>query len=137
MIAGQDPLLQLTCRSASRGAIPFALIQVHRDQNPKQALATLEKSHERVWHSQLQAAVHHRRGELDAEIRALERAVGGSSSPLLQANVARALEAAGKKDDARVVSDHVRRNLLAFDQRKPYEHPLMTPGRALAYLATK
>jgi hypothetical protein len=42
-----------------------------------------------------------------------------------------ALTDAGGTDPA--IADQVRERLMAFDQRRPQEHPLMTPGRALAW----
>jgi Tetratricopeptide repeat len=136
-IDGFQQLGQLPPSVANALTYLGGLLSVSANQTPTRALHTLDKSADTVWHSQLEAALHHRRGELDAETRALERAVRSSKSPLLQASVARALEAAGNKPGSAKVAAYVRKQLLAFDQRRPHEHPLMTPGRAMAFVATK
>ena len=112
------------------------LLKVDNNQAPVRELTTLAKSSDTVWHNRLLAAMHQRRGELAEATAALERAVSGTSHPMLQANAARALNAAGQTAAAAKIATFVRAELLAFDQRKPREHPLMSPGRALAYLAT-
>lgn len=134
-IGGFQQLGQLPPAFANVLTYLGGLLSIAANETPTRALATLEKSHDTVWHNQLQAALHHHRGELDAETKALERAVDSSRSSLLQASVARALDTAGKKSDAHKVSAHIRKTLLSFDQRQLYQHPLMTPGRAMAFLA--
>jgi tetratricopeptide (TPR) repeat protein len=108
------------------------------DQKPtKRALATLQKSHDTVLHGQLQAAVFRHAGQLKAETAALRRVLASSSDTLSYASYARALSDAGEQEMATKTTDYIRRRLLAFNQRAPYDHPLMTPGRAMAYLSIR
>jgi tetratricopeptide (TPR) repeat protein len=113
------------------------LADVLRKESPRRALATLEKSTDPVLHGQLLAAMHHRSGELRAETAALQRVLSRSEDALAFVNYARALAAAGKTGKSKEMTDYVRQRLLSFNQRTPHDHPLMTPGRAMAYLATK
>ena len=136
-IAGFQELGQLPPAFANVMTYLGGLVAVQRGGKAVKALATLVKATDTVWHSQLTAAVHHRRGELSAETRALRRAVLSSAHPLLYATFARVLDAAGKHDESRKLSAFVRKTLLSFDQRWPREHPLMTPGRAMAFLAAR
>ncbi|MCA8955507.1 MAG: hypothetical protein KDC87_05500 [Planctomycetes bacterium] len=124
---------------AFANAVTFlgGLLDVQRGSDVRAALATLEKSTDSVWHSQLLAANHHRRGELRDEAAALQRAAQASGTALVHASYARVLATAGQQDLAQQWSTRVQQLLLSFDQRAPRDHPLMTPGRALAYLATK
>jgi len=110
---------------------------VLRKEPTSQALATLEKSHDTVLHGQLQAAVFRRSGHLKAETAALKRVLSSSADPLAYASYARALHNAGRREQSTQMIIYIRQRLLSFNQRSPHEHPLMTPGRAMAYLATR
>ena len=113
------------------------LLDITRGRRPARALATLVKSTDSVLHGQLLAATHRRFGELMAETAAWEHVVARSDRPLSYVSYARALSAAGRTDKSQEMIDYVRRRLLAFDPRQPIDHPLMTPGRAMAFLATQ
>ena len=113
------------------------MLAVLREQPTARALATLEKSHDTVLHGQLQAAIFRHSGQLQAETAALKRVLSSTESSLAYASYARALQNAGEREKSTQTIDFLRRRLLSFNQRTPHDHPLMTPGRAMAYLATR
>ena len=57
---------------------------------------------------------------------------------LLEALVAlaRALQALGRGDGASRLLDDVRKRIVRIDLRRPWGHPLFSPGRAWAYVAS-
>lgn len=121
-----------------RAALTYlgGLVTVAQNQKPDAAQAVLTKGGRETWSQQLAAANHRRRGELREEALALERAMGGTSDPLVLASYARVLLAAGEREKSERIAKELHRRLVSFDQRQPRQHPLMSPTRAMAYVAT-
>jgi len=130
----QLPRLPPTFRSAL--TYLGGLVTVAQNRSPKAAQAVLTKGGREIWSQQLAAANHRRRGELREEARALQRAMGGTSDPLVLASYARVLLAAGEREKSERIASDLHRGLVSFDQRQPRDHPLMSPARAMAYVAT-
>lgn len=124
--------------STFRAALTYlgGLVTVARNQKPGAAQAVLTKGGREIWGLKLAAANHRRRGELREEARALERAMGGTSDPLVLASYARVLLAAGEREKSERIATALHRHLVSFNQRRPRDHPLMSPARAMAYVAT-
>jgi tetratricopeptide (TPR) repeat protein len=121
-----------------RAALTYmgGLVTVAENQKPEAAQAVLTKGGRETWSQKLAAANHRRRGELREEARALERAMGGTSDPLVLASYARVLLAAGEREKSERIAKELHKRLVSFDQRRPRQHPLMSPARAMAYVAT-
>lgn len=103
---------------------------------PEVAEADLRHQGQRVWAAVLAAAAHRARGELMDEMRERVLAYQSTEEPLVRAELARTLRAAGDERDAGEVLERLRRRLLRVDLRDLRSHPLVSPGAALAYLAT-
>ncbi len=136
-IAGFLQLGQLPPAFANAITYLGGLLAVLEQKPTKRALATLQQSHDTVLHGQLQAAIFRRDGQLKAETAALRRVLSSSADALSYASYARALSDAGEQEKSTKTTDYIRQRLLAFNQRSPYDHPLMTPGRAMAYLSIR
>lgn len=137
---GVDGFLQLgQLPPAFANAMTYlgGLLAVLSKKPTTRTLATLEKSLDTVLHGQLQAAVFRKNGQLKAETAALIRVLAKSSDILSYANYARTLADAGAHKKYSVVVTYIRKRLLSFNQRMPHEHPLMSPGRAMAFVATR
>ncbi|MHC4514944.1 MAG: tetratricopeptide repeat protein [Planctomycetota bacterium] len=121
-----------------RAALTYlgGLVSVAQNQKPEAAQAVLAKDGRETWSQMLSAAHHRSRGELREEAQALERAMGGTSDPLVLASYARVLLAAGEREQSERIARELHKRLVSFDQRRPREHPLMSPAWALAYVAT-
>ena len=65
---------------------------------------------------------------------ALARAARLSDSPMTKALLARSLRAVGKNQEADLLRDTLRREMLALHLRRPCEHPLFGPELAFAFL---
>ena len=122
-----------------RSALTYlgGLVTVCQKKAPEAAQAVLTKAGRAVWSHKLNAAHHHQRGELRREAQALERAIGGTNDPLVFASYARVLLAAGEKKKSDDIAKELNRRLVSFNQGHPRQHPLMSPARAMAYLATR
>lgn len=103
---------------------------------PEAAEADLRRNGQRLWAAVLAAAAHRARGELMDEMRERVLAYQSTEDPLVRAELARTLRAAGDDRDARQVLDELRGSLLRIDLRDLRSHPLVSPGAALAYLST-
>lgn len=103
---------------------------------PTTALATLDQERSTVWATLLRAAAHRVRGEIVDETRELATAARISDAALIRANLSRALRALGRDSDADDLLAALRRELVSIDLRRPLEHPLLGPARALAFAAT-
>jgi hypothetical protein len=101
------------------------------------ALQTLERAQRDAWATQVRAARARHAGDVATEARELATAVRLDDSPLCRAAFARALEGLGRRSEAQALLAETRGQLLRIDLRLPLEHPLLSPGRALAFLATE
>ncbi len=113
------------------------ILVTETNRAPDTALATLEQSRQLVWSTLLKAAVHRRRGELVDETRELATAVRISDGALVRENFSRALNALGRDEEATALLADLRKQLLTIDLRRASRHPVLSPGRALAFLATR
>ena len=100
------------------------------------AEAHLRKADQQVWSSALKAAAHRRRGELMEELQERVFEFSSTDDPLLRASLAHALRSAGEEEDAGRVVEQLRQRLLGFRLHRLREHPLLSPGAALAFLIT-
>jgi len=112
------------------------LVTVAQNRQPQAAQAVLTKGGREIWSQKLAAANHRQRGELREEALALERAMGGTGDPLVLASYARVLLAAGEREKSERIARELHRGLVSFNQRQTRNHPLMSPARAMAYVAT-
>ncbi|MEE9127692.1 MAG: hypothetical protein V3U11_11185 [Planctomycetota bacterium] len=121
-----------------RSALTYlgGLVTVAQNKRPDAAEAVLTRQGRETWGQKLRAAHHRGQGELQQEALALERAMGGTSDPLVLASYARVLLAAGEQEKSERIAAALRKSLVSFAQRRPQEHPLMSPARAMAYVAT-
>lgn len=102
---------------------------------PESAIYTLQGHQQNVWASALRAEAHRRQGEIFDEVRELTAAATNTRDPLVRASLLRALRTAGRTDDAEALTEELRARMSRIDLRRPLEHPLLSPGRALAWLA--
>lgn len=107
------------------------------DERAEIAVRSLESQRQTAWSTVLKAAVHNRRGELLDESRELATAVRITDSALVRASFARALDTLGKHDDARRLLGALDEQLATLRLRGPLLHPLLSPGRALAWLSAR
>ena len=121
-----------------RAALTYlgGLVTVAQNHTPEAAQAVLTKGGRETWSQKLAAASHRQRGELRQEALALERAMGGTSDPLVLASYARVLLDAGEQEQSERIASALHRRLVSFNQRRTRDHPLMSPARAMAYVAT-
>ncbi len=98
------------------------------------AAATLDRSQEDLWAARLRAARAHGLGRIDEEARELATAIRLGDAYLDRADFARALDALGRTDDARVMREDSRQRLFTVRLRGAMEHPLLSPARALAFV---
>jgi hypothetical protein len=96
------------------------------------AEATLSQDGASAWSQALRAAMHRRRGELAEEAKELLQAAERDKSPLLRAQLARALRTAGQVAAAEQLSADLERTLSRLDLRRLGDHPLLNPSHALA-----
>jgi tetratricopeptide (TPR) repeat protein len=95
--------------------------------------ASLTRHGAEVWAQGLAAFGHRQLGELQAERAALGRCARESSSPLVKAALIANLREAGRTDEARILGDTLRQELLRIDLRRPLQHPVLAPESALAF----
>ncbi len=102
---------------------------------PANAISTLEGDERFVWSTLLKAALHRRQGELVEEATDLATAIRITDSALTQASLARSFDAMGRADDAKRLRSNLGQRLMVIDLRRPLNHPLLSPARALAFLS--
>ena len=84
----------------------------------------------------LKAAVHKTRGELLQETAELKTAIRIADSALVRTSLARALRTSGQPELADQLIADMRAQMRSLDLRRPLRHPLLSPGRALAWRET-
>ncbi len=128
---------RLPIDAATRDAAAFVggMDQVLRTGRRADGLeATLSRDGDSAWGTLLEAFAHEQQGEVGAMQAALARAARMSDSPMTKALLARSLRAVGKHQEADLLSDTLRREMLALHLRRPCEHPLFGPELAFAFL---
>ncbi len=113
------------------------LVQLALDpEPPSTAEASLRAAGLVGWSGALRATVLHREGALQAEADAWTEVVQATDSALARAALARVLRSAGQEQQAQNLLTDLRQRLHAIQLRAPGAHPLLSPARALAWLAT-
>ncbi|MHC5064592.1 MAG: hypothetical protein ACYTG5_11540 [Planctomycetota bacterium] len=102
---------------------------------PSTAISTLEGEEQFVWSTLLKAALHRRQGELVEEATDLATAIRITDSALVRASLARTMDAMGRDEDANRLRSDLGQRLMVIDLRRPLNHPLLSPARALAYIS--
>lgn len=115
-----------------------ALVAAATDrQSTERAEAALRSGGRTGWSGMLRAAVHHRNGELQDEAEALTEVVQATDAALARAGLARVLRVSGQQREADLLLADLRKRLLVFAPRQLGQHPLLSPSRALAWIATE
>ena len=104
-----------------------------RNGKSDKQIQALRRDGEAIWSALLQAATAQKAGALQEEARALERAIGGTSDPIAFADYVRVLRVAGEKGRALKMRQELKKRLLLLHPSKLFDHPLMSPSRALAW----
>jgi tetratricopeptide (TPR) repeat protein len=104
--------------------------------NIDRAEAALRAQGHVEWSSMLRAAAFRRKGEMQDEARALNEVVQATDKALARASLARVLRSAGQERQAKELLDDLRKRLMVFAPLELARHPLLSPSRALAWLAT-
>ncbi|MBK8976712.1 MAG: hypothetical protein IPM29_12405 [Planctomycetes bacterium] len=99
------------------------------------AVATLEQADATARAARLRGVAAQRHGDIAVAARELATALRLSDEPITRARFAQLLRQLGRTDEARALLAETRERLLALDLRRPLRHPLLAPGRALAWLA--
>jgi hypothetical protein len=112
--------------AASRGDTEVATI----------AAGTLEQSDRDAEAARVRASIARTSGAAADEARELATVLRLKDTPLARAAFARVLRELGRREEADDVLRETRDELLRIDLRAPLLHPLLSPGQALAFLAT-
>jgi tetratricopeptide (TPR) repeat protein len=100
------------------------------------AAGTLEQANRDGDAARVRAAIARAAGSAADEARELATVLRLNDTPLARASFARVLRELGRREEAEGVLRETREDLLRIDLRIPLQHPLLSPGQALAFLAT-
>ncbi len=107
------------------------------DPTARMADSNLVKSGRTAWAARLRGFLAWRSGDLGAAANEFATALRLADEPLSRARFAQVLLSLGREEQADQVLAELRDDLLRIDLRRPLQHPLSGPGRALAFLATQ
>ena len=129
--------LQLDAESVGDATVYLAglTLVTTEQETPQAALRELEQRGATAWHAMLLAAVEHSKGDIPKAASALGVALKSADQPIVRARMARALRAIGREDQADRLLDDLGRRVATIDLRGPMQHPVFSPGLALAVLA--
>ncbi|MGA1523405.1 MAG: hypothetical protein ACO4CZ_05500, partial [Planctomycetota bacterium] len=100
------------------------------------AAGTLEQANRDAEAARVRASIARSAGAAADEARQLATVLRLRDTPLARAAFARVLRELGRREEADDVLRETRADLLRIDLRAPLQHPLLSPGQALAFLAT-
>ncbi|MFO1051720.1 MAG: hypothetical protein U1F36_05865 [Planctomycetota bacterium] len=101
------------------------------------AIRSLESTQQDVEAARLRAARARRTGLIDDEARELARSIQLADATLDRADLAHVLDALGRRDDAKTLRDANAQRMFAIRVRGAMLHPLLSPSRALAFVAAR